>query len=286
MLAATQRVITLMVRTSATGSIAVRYRVSFAERLTSSSVRRCMRIHVFAASWASGAFGTSGTCGASGASGASSASGASAASGVTGVSVASAAYFSHLNERDLCGVWLSGSFQCRCNDGFELQGQFACVNVDECALGLAPCDRECEDTQGSYVCFCPEAGLVLDADGFTCNDINECLTPAIHQCSDVCVNTVGSFECACNGDRVLLSDQRTCTDTNAHPCCSVTTHQPNTWHTRNTYRIEWLRVSCLYNAQRPSCWYNRTSWRVCTTHKLYQCADECSWLLQRQLCHA
>ena len=151
MLAATQRVITLMVRTSATGSIAVRYRVSFAERLTSSSVRRCMRIHVFAASWASGAFGTSGTCGASGASGASSASGASAASGVTGVSVASAAYFSHLNERDLCGVWLSGSFQCRCNDGFELQGQFACVNVDECALGLAPCDRECEDTQTALV---------------------------------------------------------------------------------------------------------------------------------------
>ena len=145
-------------------------------------------------------------------------SGASGAFRTSGASGAFRAYFVHLNERDLCGVWLSGSFQCRCNDGFELQGQFACVNVDECALGLAPCDRECEDTQGSYVCFCPEAGLVLDADGFTCNDINECLTPAIHQCSDVCVNTVGSFECACDGDRVLLSDQRTCTDTNA---CAV-----------------------------------------------------------------
>ncbi|KAI0210591.1 hypothetical protein LSAT2_004679 [Lamellibrachia satsuma] len=42
-------------------------------------------------------------------------------------------------------------------------------------------------------------------------DINEC-TLSIHNCSDICVNTIGGFRCECRPGYKLGSDRSTCTD--------------------------------------------------------------------------
>ncbi len=48
-------------------------------------------------------------------------------------------------------------------------------------------------------------------------DNNECLpNNGRGECSDICVNTVGSFRCLCNTGRQLGSDGKTCTGTSFH----------------------------------------------------------------------
>jgi len=44
-----------------------------------------------------------------------------------------------------------------------------------------------------------------------CYDVDECLT-GNGGCSDICTNTIGSYACSCEADRVLDIDQKTCVD--------------------------------------------------------------------------
>lgn len=41
------------------------------------------------------------------------------------------------------------------------------ADIDECS-GVSPCDQQCTNTQGSFVCSCGN-GFQLDDDGSTCN---------------------------------------------------------------------------------------------------------------------
>ena len=45
-------------------------------------------------------------------------------------------------------------------------------------------------------------------DTLTCVDENECLTPS--SCSQVCVDTKGSYKCECAAGYQLMPNQRTC----------------------------------------------------------------------------
>ena len=69
-------------------------------------------------------------------------------------------------------------------------------DINECSTGSAECDEnaECYDTAGSYDCTC-FSGYI--GDGYTCQDIDECLT---HPCDEnaTCTNNNGSFSCQCN----------------------------------------------------------------------------------------
>ena len=60
----------------------------------------------------------------------------------------------------------SASFECTCLPGFTGNGVDTCVNIDECAVGLAACpeDSSCVDTVGSFVCVC-RAGYTIDTSG-------------------------------------------------------------------------------------------------------------------------
>ncbi|TKR80918.1 hypothetical protein L596_014894 [Steinernema carpocapsae] len=77
-----------------------------------------------------------------------------------------------------------------CPPGFHWTG-FVCEDVNECAFD-APCQYECENTVGSYKCYCPE-GYLLNENG-KCIDVDEC-TVGVCTASQLCFNELGSFKC-------------------------------------------------------------------------------------------
>ncbi|XP_063788826.1 hemicentin-1-like [Pseudophryne corroboree] len=52
----------------------------------------------------------------------------------------------------------------------------------------------CEEYFGNKECSCDEGFI---GDGFTCCDIDECAFYWSNNCSDICVNTLGSYTCEC-----------------------------------------------------------------------------------------
>ena len=52
--------------------------------------------------------------------------------------------------------------------------------------------------RGGFACECGD-GYLLHADGFTCDDIDECADDSLNECSDEepCANTEGSYVCGC-----------------------------------------------------------------------------------------
>eukprot|EP00050_Salpingoeca_kvevrii_P022311 m.124425 g.124425 ORF g.124425 m.124425 type:complete len:2539 (-) comp9672_c1_seq2:155-7771(-) len=104
----------------------------------------------------------------------------------------------------------AGSFECECQDGFELRNQFACSDVDECATGNGGCPFRCQNSIGGHSCLCATG---FEGDGFSCQDIDECARN-IDGCSQECMNTQGSFLCNCTDGFTLLDDGVTCIDIN------------------------------------------------------------------------
>ncbi|XP_023932116.1 uncharacterized protein LOC106156983 [Lingula anatina] len=119
-----------------------------------------------------------------------------------------------------------GSYTCTCKTGFTGDGVI-CADLNECGLATrGGCAQGCSNSIGSYSCFCGN-GYLLDANGLTCNDYDECSREADNGCysSQYCSNTVGSYTCTCPVDFILSSDGKTCTAANqcaANHNCSHT----------------------------------------------------------------
>nr|XP_046206515.1 hemicentin-1-like [Oncorhynchus gorbuscha] len=69
-----------------------------------------------------------------------------------------------------------------------------CVDLDECLL-RNPCQHECRNTIGGFLCLCP-TGYQLLPNGRSCTDIDECAVQGI-QCghNQMCFNTRGGYQC-------------------------------------------------------------------------------------------
>ena len=66
----------------------------------------------------------------------------------------------------------------------------------------------------NYVSFSlVSQGYVLNADGRTCRDLDECLTNQ-HNCHQLCVNTPGSFQCGCKPGFRAGARSNDCVDIN------------------------------------------------------------------------
>ncbi|XP_030830249.1 uncharacterized protein LOC577184 isoform X4 [Strongylocentrotus purpuratus] len=89
-----------------------------------------------------------------------------------------------------------GSYNCSCASGYSGTSPM-CQDIDECVQQTDQCSQNCINNVGSYGCSC-KPGYELDADGFTCNDINECVTANDCGSNSMCNNTVGSYICTCN----------------------------------------------------------------------------------------
>lgn len=79
------------------------------------------------------------------------------------------------------------------------------TDVNECEQVPKVCQHGCENTDGSFVCTCPN-GYTLSSDGITCRDIDECATGR-HGCQHECVNTQGSYTCVCAKGFSQVGDQ-------------------------------------------------------------------------------
>ncbi|RLU26774.1 hypothetical protein DMN91_000571 [Ooceraea biroi] len=88
-----------------------------------------------------------------------------------------------------------------CADSSDEQGKcfVACVKENKC-------QQLCFKTPQGGVCGCIE-GYRLDANGMSCNDINEC-DNAI--CAQFCKNTEGSYKCSCFDGYVIRDDGVSC----------------------------------------------------------------------------
>ena len=112
-------------------------------------------------------------------------------------------------------------------------------DINECFAKNGNCSQTCINTIGSYDCAC-RSGFQLTADNMTCtgtytecsyrmhvtgvycfeqskvytsfSDINECFAKN-GNCSQTCINTIGSYHCACHSGFQLTADNMTCTGT-------------------------------------------------------------------------
>ncbi|XP_049577419.1 nephronectin a isoform X6 [Syngnathus scovelli] len=98
---------------------------------------------------------------------------------------------------------LKGEVRCQCpSPGLQLapDGR-TCVDVDECATGMAVCPRfrKCINTFGSYICKCHDGFDLQYINGkYQCIDVDECALQT-GRCGGyaTCFNTPGSYKCKC-----------------------------------------------------------------------------------------
>nr|XP_057917944.1 collagen and calcium-binding EGF domain-containing protein 1 isoform X2 [Doryrhamphus excisus] len=103
----------------------------------------------------------------------------------------------------------------QCCRGFRfVLGQCIPEDYDVCAG--APCEQQCTDHFGRVVCTC-YPGYRYHRERHRkrekpyCLDIDECADANTTACSQICINTVGSFRCQCETGYFLEGDGRTCT---------------------------------------------------------------------------
>ncbi|XP_059507889.1 kielin/chordin-like protein [Stegostoma tigrinum] len=189
-----------------------------------------------------------------------------------------------------------GSFQCLCPRGYtqHINGR-NCQDNNECGTsGDRHCAHNCVNTAGSYYCTChpgyrlhfdrhtciPDSGcqscqgecspgFSLLPNGVDCTDIDECLS---NPCSHHCVNTEGSFYCACpEGFHLNVND--TCTENvpDSAPVMESLKHP--------------LPAAIFATPWKPptSCWHNGTLYQDGATWMVSECV-ECSCQLGKVSC--
>ncbi|XP_063282720.1 fibulin-2-like [Pelobates fuscus] len=143
-----------------------------------------------------------------------------------------------------------GSYKCSCFAGFKLSNDGKhCEDVNECENN--PCSQECTNIFGSYQCYCKE-GYKLADDGISCEDIDECVQGLGSLCVFACINTPGSYKCACpeigytmSGNGLTCKDIDEC-EVGAHNCSS----SEECYNVHGSYKC--LSFDCPENYQKVS----------------------------------
>ncbi|XP_053386927.1 uncharacterized protein LOC123542089 isoform X2 [Mercenaria mercenaria] len=121
---------------------------------------------------------------------------------------------------------------CTCRAGWN--GTKCESDINECVNGtVCPDNSSCNNINGSFVCVCNEGFNKTELG--ECHDIDEC-EEKNNTCSQVCLNTAGSFDCSCENGYFLDGDNITCQE------CPIWTFGDN----------------CLYN-----CNCNKTNTETC-----------------------
>ncbi|XP_015717311.1 low-density lipoprotein receptor-related protein 2-like isoform X1 [Coturnix japonica] len=111
------------------------------------------------------------------------------------------------SDEDVCAPCPPGMV--RCDEGKCILESLMCNDEDDCLDGTdepstcgrscfvrnGGCAESCTDTHWGVQCSCG-SGWVLQADGQSCADVDEC-SLEYSPCSQLCRNTPGTFSCAC-----------------------------------------------------------------------------------------
>ncbi|XP_062493545.1 prolow-density lipoprotein receptor-related protein 1-like [Pezoporus occidentalis] len=111
------------------------------------------------------------------------------------------------SDEDVCAPCPPGMV--RCDEGKCILESLMCNDEDDCLDGTdepstcgrscfvrnGGCAETCTDTHWGVQCSCG-AGWVLQADGQSCADLDEC-SLEYSPCSQLCSNTPGAFSCSC-----------------------------------------------------------------------------------------
>lgn len=110
---------------------------------------------------------------------------------------------------------LTTCYRKKCCEGFKfVLGQ--CIPEDYDVCTGAPCEQQCTDHFGRVVCTC-YPGYRYDRERHRnrekpyCLDIDECANNNETMCSQICVNTPGSYRCECQRGFYLENDGKSCT---------------------------------------------------------------------------
>ncbi|XP_060685182.1 collagen and calcium-binding EGF domain-containing protein 1 isoform X1 [Hemiscyllium ocellatum] len=102
----------------------------------------------------------------------------------------------------------------KCCRGYKfVLGQ--CIPEDYDVCSGAPCEQQCTDNFGRVLCTC-YLGYYFDRvkhrnrEKPYCIDIDECFKSNGTVCSQICLNTPGSYKCACKEGFHLKEDGKTC----------------------------------------------------------------------------
>ena len=91
---------------------------------------------------------------------------------------------------------------CGCPIGYAQYSSGECKDVNECDEAT-DCQHTCVNTEGSFHCTCNE-GYELASDGYSCDDVNECLD-LNGGCEFGCLNNIGSYQCQCHYGLELIN---------------------------------------------------------------------------------
>ncbi|XP_063797386.1 fibulin-2-like isoform X2 [Pseudophryne corroboree] len=145
---------------------------------------------------------------------------------------------------------LPGTYRCDCKAGYRYDTfRRKCMDVNECEQN--PCNQECSNIYGSYQCYC-KPGYKLGDDGITCEDIDECIQSIGSICVFACINTPGSYQCACPEHGYTMSaNGLTCKDIDE---CEIGTHNCSSseecYNIQGSYKC--LAFDCPENYRRVS----------------------------------
>uniref|UniRef100_A0A0G4FEM4 EGF-like domain-containing protein n=1 Tax=Chromera velia CCMP2878 TaxID=1169474 RepID=A0A0G4FEM4_9ALVE len=183
---------------------------------------------------------------------------------------------------DICTME-GGEAKCSCQPGYKLKNGNKCVNVNECAAEVEPCEQLCMDTEGSFSCACVFPGTELAADGHLCVakkssecskgymkngngecvNVNECAQDP-EPCDQLCMDTPGSFTCACPfPGTVLAEDGKSCKESATIMAAQVSIQEKKKTCSQNNGECEQVctmeggeaKCSCLpgYSLQNGKC---------------------------------
>ena len=94
------------------------------------------------------------------------------------------------------------------------------IDINECN-GDNDCDHNCNNTQGSYTCYCDTGYELLNTTH--CIDTDEC-SDNNGGCEHQCNNTVGSYECSCYGGYTLDCNGLNCSGKLVYTCTANTVY--------------------------------------------------------------
>jgi len=73
---------------------------------------------------------------------------------------------------------------------------------------IGNCSHSCRPIpEGGYICVCPHGYRVPQSAARECEDINECASLRHNNCSQICVNDLGSYHCECKPGFQLYDDR-------------------------------------------------------------------------------